>query len=77
MFVRREIDVLAVNETKVKGTGVCVFGSVNGRVSGVLNGRAREGVGLLLSERVNKCVRQWKKVSSRLMWVKIEWALKC
>jgi hypothetical protein len=26
VFVRREIDVLAVNETKVKGKCVCLFG---------------------------------------------------
>jgi hypothetical protein len=40
-----------------------------------LDGRAREGVGLLLSERVNKCVREWKEVLSRLMWAKIKWGL--
>ena len=35
----------------MKGKGESVFGAVKGRISGVMNGRAR-GVGLLLSERL-------------------------
>ena len=35
MFVRRKFDVLALSETKLKGTGECDFGVVNGRKSGV------------------------------------------
>ena len=30
-----------LNETKVKSKGECIFGSVVGRVSGVVNGRSR------------------------------------
>ena len=35
---------------------------VNGRV------RAREGVGLLMKEELKRFVKEWKEVSSRLMW---------
>ena len=64
MFLRRTFDVCALNETKLKGKSEVV-----GRVSGVAVGRAREGVALLLSERLMSCVVEWKEVSSRLMWV--------
>ncbi len=42
------------------------------RKSGVVGGRAREGVALLVSEKVNKWVVEWKEVSSRIMWVKMK-----
>ena len=41
--------MLALSETKVKCKGNCIFGSVVGRVSGVVNGHTKEGVDLLLS----------------------------
>ena len=72
LFEDRKLDVLALSETKMKGKGESVFGAVKGRISGVMNGRAREGVGLLLSERLMTCVVEWKEVSSRLMWVKVK-----
>ena len=68
----RKLDVLALSETKMKGKGESVFTAVEGRISGVMNGRAIEGVGLLLSERLMACVVEWKEVSSRLMWVKVK-----
>ena len=43
-----------------------------GRVSGVAGGRAREGVALLLSGWLMRCVVEWKEVSSRLMWVRVK-----
>ena len=53
--------------TKLKGKG-----DVVGRVSGVEGGRAREGVALLLSGRLMRCVVEWKEVSFRLMWVRVK-----
>ncbi len=72
MFERRMMDILALNETKLKGRGEVMFGCVKGRKSGVVGGRAREGVALLVSEKVNKWVVEWKEVSSRIMWVKMK-----
>ena len=43
-----------------------------GRVSGVVTGRAREGVALLLSEWLLRCVVEWKEMSSWLMWVRVK-----
>ena len=42
--------------TKLKGKGEVVFGEVVGRVAGVAVGRAMEGVALLLSGRLMRCV---------------------
>ena len=72
MFVRRKMDVLALSETKMKGKGEREFGPVFGRVSGVNGGRAREGVGLLLSEELLRNVKEWCEVSSRIMWVRVQ-----
>ena len=77
MFVERKMDVLGLCETKMKGKGEAEFGVVKGRVSGVERGRAREGVALLLSERMRKRVVAWKEVSSRMMWVKIRIGREC
>ena len=64
MFLRRRFDVCALSETKLKGKGEVMFGEVVGR--------AREGVALLLSGRLMRCVVEWKEVSSRLMWVRVK-----
>ena len=56
MFLRWRFDVCALSETKLKGKGEVMFGEVVGRVSGVAVGRAREGVALLLSERLMRCI---------------------
>ena len=77
MFQKRRMDVLALNETKLKGRGEVVFGGVTGRVSGVERGRAREGVALVLSEWMLNKVVEWKEVSSRLMWVRVRMGKEC
>ena len=40
----------ALSKTKMKGRGEVMFGEVVGGVSGLVGGRAREGVACLLSE---------------------------
>ena len=49
IMLERKSVVLAFCETKVKSKGERIFGSVVGRVSGIVNGHAREEVALLLS----------------------------
>ena len=63
---------LAVSETKVKGKGERIFGSLVGRLSGVVNGHARKVVALLLNKRVLEGVVEYREVSARLMWVKVK-----
>ena len=77
LFINRRMDVLALNETKMKGKGEVDFGRMKGRVSGVMGGRGREGVAILLSEWLMKLVVEWKEVSSRLMWVRIRLGREC
>ena len=62
----------ALGETKLKWKGEVMFGEVVGRVSGIAVIRVREGVALLLSGRLMRCVVEWKEVSSRLMWVRVK-----
>ena len=49
-----------------------MFGEVVGRVSGMAGDREREGVALLLSRWLMRCVVEWKEVSSRLMWDRVK-----
>ena len=56
MFLRQRLDVCAQGETKLKGKCEVMFGEVVKRMSGVAEGRAREGVALLLSEWLLRCV---------------------
>ena len=49
----------ALSETKLKIESEVMFGEVVGRVSGMAGGRAREGVALLLSGRLMRCVVEW------------------
>ena len=51
------MDVMALNETKMKGKEEVEFGRMRGRISGVTGGRAREGVAILLSEWLKKLER--------------------
>ena len=74
VFDERGLDVLALGETKIKGRGEVNFGKVRGWVSGVERGHGREGVALLLSDRVIGCVMERREVSSRIMRVKMNLA---
>jgi hypothetical protein len=73
LFKAKEMDVLALSETKLKGMGENDFESIKVVRSGVNEGRAREGVALLLSEEMWEKVIEWKGVSSRIIWVRIKW----
>ena len=72
MFRKRKLGILALSETKMRGKGEVVIGGVGGRSSGVENGRAKEGVAILVSEEVKACVTEWGEVSARLMWVRLK-----
>ena len=62
MFLRWNFDVCALSETELKEKGDVMFCEVVGRVCGVARGRAREGVELLLSGWLMRCVVEWKEV---------------
>ena len=67
------MDVLALSETKMKGRGEVAFGNVIGRKSGNLDEKATasQGVALIVKEELIEYVREWKEISSRLMWVRM------
>ena len=59
MFEECKLDILGLNETKLRGEGELSFGGVRGFKSGVgRRGNAREGVAVLMNERVWMCVRK-------------------
>jgi len=70
MFVIRKLDVLPLSGTTFKGKGECEFGVVSGSKSGAEKGWTRQGVMLLLSDRLAAGVTECKKVCSRLMCVR-------
>ena len=72
VMLERKLSVFALNETKVIDKGECILGSMVGRVSGVVNGRAMERVVLLLSKQMLEGVVEYSEVSARLMWVKVK-----
>ena len=69
----RDLDVLALSETKLKGRGEENFGTFKGVKSGVSERlRAREGVAIVLKDDLWRAVKEIKEVNARLMWVKLE-----
>ena len=66
------MDVLGLSEVKMKGEGMEKWGEYTYMWSGVRRGRAREGVGVIVSDRIMELVRGYEWVSSRLMWMKVK-----
>ena len=72
IFKERKFDIFALCETKVKGQGVEDWDGQRVIVSGVSERcRAREGVGLIIANRLWGRVKDYKCVSSRIVWVKL------
>ena len=73
LFEENGLDVLVLSETKLKGRGERTFGNVIGRVSGVSESckHGKEGVCIIIGEEWKRYVREWKEVSSRLMYVRM------
>ncbi|CAK1594622.1 unnamed protein product, partial [Parnassius mnemosyne] len=77
MMNDRGIDVLCVNETKRKGRDVTAHGMYTAYWSGVdETERACQGVGVILSERMGQCVKEYECVSPRLLWMRMKVGLK-
>ena len=73
LFQERRMDVFALSETKLRGSGEYQMGDVKGVIAGVPEGtRAKEGVALLLSEDMWANVLEWRAVSSRIVWVRLK-----
>ena len=69
VFVERKLDVLVLSETKLRGRGEWE-GNVKGYKSGIIRGKAREGVAILLSDWLWETVQRVEFVNSRIMWAK-------
>ena len=78
-FKRQNMDVCALTCTMMHGDGQMMFGDVAGRVSGVGGGfdAGVQGVALLLSARLLQYVEEWKLISGRLMWVRLNINKEC
>ncbi|XP_050684118.1 craniofacial development protein 2-like [Leptidea sinapis] len=69
----RKLDVLCVNETKCKGKEILTRGPFTEIWSGVPDEEhGSNGVGILLSERMSECMREYECVSPRLIWVRLK-----
>lgn len=72
MFVFKKLDILTLRETNLKGWGELEFVMVCVRKLGVKESWAREGLALLLSNRLAGSVTEWKEGSSILVWVTVK-----
>ena len=63
---------MAISEAKLKGKGFIQFGLGKGLISVVNERMTAKGVGLLMKEKLWECVYEFKCVSSKIMWVKME-----
>jgi hypothetical protein len=73
-----KLKVLELSEIKRRGKGIVQLdkGHVL-RYSGIIGGRrVKEGVGVILSEEMEKRVTAWEPVSSRLMTIRLELEMK-
>ena len=67
-----KLDILGVSEIKKKGCGEEMWGDSMFIWSGVKEGRAREGVGIVVSKEMQACMKGYKCVSSRCMWIRLK-----
>lgn len=73
MMNERGIDVLCVTETNRRGQGNTTLGAYSAYWSGVHDtDRASKGVGIVLSERMAKCVTDYECVNPRVIWVRMK-----
>ena len=73
LMSERHIDMLCVNETKRKGRDITKHGPYTAYWSGVPSTtRACQGVGVILSARMNECVKEIECVSPRLLWMRLK-----
>ena len=65
------LDILGVSETHLRGNGQREVGSMVMVYSGVVEGRAKGGVAILISEQLSSCLKEWKCENERLMKVRM------
>ena len=67
-----KLDILGLSEIKKRGCGEEMWGESMFIWSGFKRGHAREGVGIVVGKELLSCLRGYKCVSSRCMWVKMK-----
>ena len=73
LFKERKLDIMALSETKVKGSGLKEWEGQRVIVSEVSERcKAREGVAVMISRRMWGKVVDYKCLDSRIMWVKLK-----
>jgi hypothetical protein len=72
-----KLEVLGLSEVKRRGKGIVQLDKGMYLYSGIIGGRrAKEGIGVILSEEMEKRVTAWEPVSSRLMTIRLELEMK-
>ena len=69
-MIKYRLEVLGVNETKLKSNGARAVGE-GMCFSGVQEGRAKAGVAVFLSKKIGKGLREWKCVSERIVRIRL------
>ena len=65
------LDILGVSETHLRGSRQRAVGSMVMVYSGFVEGRAKGGVAILISEQLSSCLKEWKCENERLMKVRM------
>ena len=68
---RYNLDILGLSETKVRGNGMREINGTKYVYTGVTEGRAKGGVGLIVSERWADRLRSWRCVSERCVTIRL------
>ena len=69
---RYNLTILGFSETKVKGNGMREINGAKYVYAGVTEGRARSGVGIIVSERWGDRLRSWRCVSERCATISLK-----
>lgn len=73
MMNMRKIDVLGVSVTKRKDGVATTHGQYFAYLSSVASSqRGSQGAGVILSERMNECVKGYKCVNPRILWIRLK-----
>ena len=66
------LEVLGVNEAKVRGNSVRMIGDTMCVYLGVQGGRTKAGVTILLSNRFGRFLREWRCIDERIVWIRLK-----
>ena len=69
---RYRLKVLGVNEAKMRGNGIKRIGNAMCVYSGLQEGRFKADVAMLLSEKFDVFLREWRCIDECITWIQLK-----